>query len=641
MTAARLTWVLLLAATATSWGPDVAASQEVWAGGAEGISERGEWAVYGQALNEMGAAVEGVSVQLELGGTADIPGRILGRTVTDATGDFLIRLSGPPEGPIFLRAEKTDYAVFHTPVLFEEGDRQPFVEVDLVGALTLAGTVLDATTRCPVGQALVVLQTLSRTWETRTDDEGRFELKGLPCGSGTLLVARHGYGRQRSAMRIDREMPPTEVRLFPERPLSVEVVDDLGRPISEARIDVLFGDDDISRDAVSLSTGPDGRAEIHGIGRHVSVIGLSVAHPDHVAAPLRPLWLGPAQSQPASHPVRRIVLPRAGRVAGRVVREPDGEPIGGARVAVRDLSHEEQLIEWTDLEGSFEISGVTPGPIVITVQHPDYAPELIEDEVRVSGGPRPVIRLRKGRPLAGTVVNEAGAPVPRAFVTCTTWRGHDTLGMRAITDDQGRFEFPQAPDGPIEFAIIADEGVSEGQVLTAGRSDYRVVLRGGRPATRPAAVRTGSGRLKVGKPAPGFAVTALNGRTYRLSELRGKYVLVDFWATWCRACRAEIPTLRALARELKGRRDFVLIGLSLDEDVAAIDAFLDEEHVEWPIAGGSESGVDVAAEKYGVRSIPFNCLVGPDGTVLAIDVHGSELLPAVRQALSSGDRASP
>jgi len=116
----------------------------------------------------------------------------------------------------------------------------------------------------------------------------------------------------------------------------------------------------------------------------------------------------------------------------------------------------------------------------------------------------------------------------------------------------------------------------------------------------------------VGEPAPPFDLPLLGGGRVSLEALRGRPVLIDFWATWCEPCVLEIPELNALQQEL-GATGVRILAISIDtlppEELAR---WVDERGIEYPVALGP---VDLATA-YGADAFPFHVLLGPDGTVL-------------------------
>ncbi len=171
----------------------------------------------------------------------------------------------------------------------------------------------------------------------------------------------------------------------------------------------------------------------------------------------------------------------------------------------------------------------------------------------------------------------------------------------------------------------------------AARAAFEEIVRL-HPGTRQAKEAKGAlyelDTLAVGMPAPGFEAKDIHGGAISLAALRGKVVLLDFWATWCGPCIGELPSLIALHERFEGP-DFALVGISLDEDGIALVDFLEEEDMPWPQVcdlGGFEGEVP---RLYNVRGIPHTVLVGPDGRILARDLRGDELAAAVEKALAA------
>jgi thiol-disulfide isomerase/thioredoxin len=142
---------------------------------------------------------------------------------------------------------------------------------------------------------------------------------------------------------------------------------------------------------------------------------------------------------------------------------------------------------------------------------------------------------------------------------------------------------------------------------------------------------------EVGNKAPEIIEKSVDGKDLKLSDLKGKYVLIDFWAAWCGPCRRENPTVVAAYQKYKdkkfnGGNGFTIYSVSLDrtkEDwVTAIKA----DKLEWP---NHVSDLKYWQAKYagiyGVRSIPANFLINGDGVIVAKNLRGPALAAALEQ----------
>lgn len=141
-------------------------------------------------------------------------------------------------------------------------------------------------------------------------------------------------------------------------------------------------------------------------------------------------------------------------------------------------------------------------------------------------------------------------------------------------------------------------------VLAAGIG-YRAWVRPGGPDV--------SDPDEADKPAADFAFPDLRGKSLRLSDLRGKTVLLDFWATWCGPCVEDIPTLNALERKFKDR-GFTVLGVSIDEaGPKEVAAFVKEHQLSYPVV--LTGGQDNIPEGYGVFGLPTAYLIDPSGVI--------------------------
>lgn len=140
----------------------------------------------------------------------------------------------------------------------------------------------------------------------------------------------------------------------------------------------------------------------------------------------------------------------------------------------------------------------------------------------------------------------------------------------------------------------------------------------------------------IGKPAPEIAGKVLTGpEQVSLSQFRGKWVLVNFSASWCIPCRQETPQLLAFSRAHAASGSAVVIGVAYDEeDLGNLRAFLESSGATWPVVDDSQADVT-----YGVNGIPESYLVDPQGTVVAKYLGGvteAEIDSFIAKATTAG-----
>jgi peroxiredoxin len=270
----------------------------------------------------------------------------------------------------------------------------------------------------------------------------------------------------------------------------------------------------------------------------------------------------------------------------------------------------------------------------------DAAPAALEYLTKKPGHP-------ENQTLAGSIVLLSQTERGELDKSLATLKGFLSEHATATTSDEERI-----PGG----LICAMGEAYLQQLLGAGhldtaRSACRIVTENAHPDP---AVRTYfAERLAridmIGKPAPDFTARDIDGKPVRLSDLKRKVVLVDFWATWCPPCVTSIPRLREfhIAHKPQG---FVVIGVNLDslavdqtgkpanakEVLSLVRWFLLHNRASWPNITGAEA--EKIAATYGVHEVPANFLIGRDGKIMRVELTGAALAGAIAESLGSAPK---
>jgi thiol-disulfide isomerase/thioredoxin len=202
--------------------------------------------------------------------------------------------------------------------------------------------------------------------------------------------------------------------------------------------------------------------------------------------------------------------------------------------------------------------------------------------------------------------------------------------------DEGAFTIGDVPEGSYQLQVNLRQTRAQGGEPIAALSTNIDVAGGGKTN---ATMDLGNLELalkkvlRLGETAPSFEVRTVDGEPLRLADFRGKFVLLDFWATWCGPCVGETPFLKATYKSFGANDRFAMISLSLDADPGAPKDFARKNDIKWTQGFLGKWSDSKVTPLYGVEGIPSIFLLSPDGKIIARELRGEAIADAVGKAL--------
>jgi thiol-disulfide isomerase/thioredoxin/uncharacterized GH25 family protein len=544
--------------------------------------------------------------------------------------------------------------------------------------IELAGRVVDAAGKPVAGATL----TRNREWRNpaaalTTDANGAFNITNLKPGEMYLTIQANGLAGQTRLLTLGNSMPELKIEMAPGKVFQGRVQDPAGKPIAGASVQM---------DRAGMGLGPieyEWSASTDSQGRFAWDSAPEGEHPYCFSAagyhPRTEPSL-PADGQDRVFTLRPVVDGDTTLIEGRVTDADSKAPLTNFTVYVKQyngqaMAHSRQT--FTNADGHYAVSVDSAATAcVISAGAPRHKAEVSNMKAVGDGDLRLDFALEGGFAMTGLLYRLEGRLAVSGYDGKISWTNQqfylstlvpqpelaatDPDGQRAEfekfletpegrvwqrahrsyeveMDNEGAFKIEEVPEGPYQLKINVRQTRAEGGESIAVLSTNINVpdSAGGTNAVMDLGRLDLTGRkvLRAQDEAPPFEVKTVDGAPLRLADFRGKYVLLDFWATWCGPCVGETPFLKAAYKAFGANNRFAMISLSLDDNPAAPMDFARKNDIKWAQGFLGKWADSKVTPLYGVDGIPAIFLIGPDGKIVARDLRGEAIKEAVGNAL--------